>query len=225
MTRIDQDDKGILTHQLSAALRRVENLSEFSRRSGLNLRQLTRYMSEGVEPSASVLVKICRELGMSIEELLYGAKDVAATKNVSSLSEEMVMIPQLDVYASAGPGSRNDAPDIVSRMAFPAVLLRHYGVKEEDAHFITARGDSMLPTIADGQLLLVNRAVRRVKNQAIYVVSLDGDVQVKRVDRSLDGSVTLISDNKAHIPVLLVPADAERLLVEGHVFWGGKEIR
>ncbi len=56
-------------------------------------------------------------------------------------------------------------------------------------------GDSMRPTIFDGDVALVNTADKRIQNSRVYAVMVDGEVRVKRLYKTLDGKVRVVSDN------------------------------
>ena len=53
----------------------------------------------------------------------------------------------------------------------------------------------MEPTICSGDLLLVYRSKLQVKGERIYLINLDDEVMVKRVEWLLDGSVIIRGDN------------------------------
>ena len=64
----------------------------------------------------------------------------------------------------------------------------------------TATGESMTPTIRDGNTLLIDTTDRTFRNFGIYVLEINGQRLVKRVQRKHDGSLVLISDNSAYQP-------------------------
>jgi phage repressor protein C with HTH and peptisase S24 domain len=53
----------------------------------------------------------------------------------------------------------------------------------------------MEPTICPGDLLLVDRSKLQVRGEKIYLINLDDEVMVKRVESLLDGSVVIHNDN------------------------------
>ena len=53
----------------------------------------------------------------------------------------------------------------------------------------------MEPTICSGDLLLVDRSKLQVRGERIYLINLDDEVMVKRVEWLLDGSVVIRGDN------------------------------
>nr|WP_256448909.1 S24 family peptidase [Methylosinus sp. KRF6] len=129
------------------------------------------------------------------------------------------MVPIRDVAAAAGAGMVNHSAEVVDRLPFSRALLRRYGVNPDRAEFIRAAGDSMEPTIRSGELVLVDRSKRELRADAIYAIDLGEDVRIKRIRRNFDGSLTLISDNKALYPEEhLSSADAERLTIRGRAF-------
>ena len=62
----------------------------------------------------------------------------------------------------------------------------------------------MEPRIQDGDLLLVDTTEQQFHSFGVYVLEVGGERLVKRVQRKVDGSLTLISDNTAyeadHVP-------------------------
>lgn len=86
---------------------------------------------------------------------------------------------------------------------------------------LTAYGDSMSPTFADGDLLLVDRGINQIKLDAVYVIARDGELFVKRVRRRLqDGAVVIKSDNPLFGPDDIIEnGERAQLDVLGRVVW------
>lgn len=85
---------------------------------------------------------------------------------------------------------------------------------------ISAYGDSMAPTFTDGDLLLVDRGVHEIKLDAVYVLALNNELYVKRIQRRItDGAVIIKSDNPLYDPVVVDNGERERLRVLGRVVW------
>jgi SOS-response transcriptional repressor LexA len=209
------NDDGREHVQLKKLLAEVPNMSELARISGINRRSLDRYR-DGMEPSLTAAAKIARALNRPIDDLVYGGSTYLLG---AQAPDDVAMIPFLSIQGSAGPGLVNNGIEVIDSIPFSRKLLRRHGVAPENTHAITARGDSMLPTISDGQILLIDTSVRRVRQDAIYALSIDDDIRIKRIQRGMGGTLTLKSDNANYEPELLSPADAEKLRVEGRVFW------
>ncbi|MGO4286893.1 S24 family peptidase [Bosea sp. TAB14] len=130
----------------------------------------------------------------------------------------------LDLVASAGAGFENEHPLELRRLPFSGALLAALGVKPANARFWTVHGDSMLPTIADGSIVLVDTSVNQVAGDGIYIVIVGNHLRIKRVARGWDNQVTLISDNPRYPTETLAPHEAQDLRIAGQVKWAGGKV-
>ncbi|SMC86580.1 S24 family peptidase [Novosphingobium sp. B1] len=134
-----------------------------------------------------------------------------------AITAEWADIPRLPLGASAGPGTL-PAEEIPSgRLRFNHRWLKGQGLEPAMLSVIEVEGDSMEPTLRDGDEILVDRTPRPLR-AGIHVIRLDDVLLVKRLEPGPGGSVRIISDNSAY-PRL------ERLLNEvelvGRVVWKG----
>ena len=113
--------------------------------------------------------------------------------------------------------------DTVGFLAFQASWLAKKGINPDCARVLTAKGDSMEPTIRDGDVLLVDTSIDSLINHGIYVLVYAGLVLVKRVTKRMDGSVLIRSDNREAYDDEIVAADATHdLIIAGRVMWFGR---
>jgi len=211
------DHRTPLAKRINAAIEKAGGKSAFARFSGISVRNLTRYANENVVPGMKMMEKLAKALKMDVS-VLMGDERQAVIQDVDV--PDQVAIPFLSVTASAGHGARNDAQRGEASFSFPRNRLRELGANSSRVEFIKARGDSMEPTIKDGSIVLVDRSQKEIVGDAIYVLSIGENVLIKRVQRQIDGTLTLISDNSAvYPPIRLSKADAEQLRVHGRVFW------
>ena len=99
-------------------------------------------------------------------------------------------------------------------------LIDTLGLDPAKAAMLRARGDSMEPTIADGDQIVVDeRDVRVTANPAVFVLRVDGVLLVKRVSRA-GGGVRVASDNPAY-PAFV--ADGAEII--GRVVWLARVLR
>lgn len=215
-----------LAARLRQAVKDAGGNSVVSEISGVPPRSLTNYLGGKNEPPVSALSKIASACRVSLDWLAtgenatssYNRPDVAQSGN-----EDWVLVPIRDIAAAAGAGMINHGAEIIDRLPFSRAILRRYGVNPDRAEFIRAAGDSMEPTIRNGDLVLVDRSKREVRADAIYAIDVGEDVRIKRIRQNFDGSLTLISDNKSLYPEeRLSSADAEHLQVRGRVLWTEK---
>jgi transcriptional regulator with XRE-family HTH domain len=215
-----------LRTRLQEKLGGVENLAEFARVNDLDRRALNRYLHEGTEPTVSSLLKLSEALDVSLDELAFGKQAPLTILPPSDDIEGYVRVPFLDVRASAGPGRLSLPADTVAQsvLLFSQVWLRNLGVSPHAAELLHAEGDSMSPTIQDGDLMLVDRGFGEVVHGKIYALVYNGLVVVKRVQRLAAGGILLISDNERYPSETIGRDEIGELNVQGRVAWYGRAI-
>ena len=130
---------------------------------------------------------IARYLNVSEAEL-GGAAAAARTE---------IAVRRLDVAAAAGAGSLASEDPDGPVLRFDPLLLRAMGVSGARAAMLAVTGDSMEPTLQDGDLILVDEQNRRVDRRGgIYVLRLDDALVVKRL-RMAGDTIAILSDNPA----------------------------
>lgn len=78
----------------------------------------------------------------------------------------------------------------------------------------------MAPTFSDGDLLLIDRGVSEIRLDAVYVLALNNELYIKRVQRRItDGAVIIKSDNPLYDPVVVENGERQNLEVLGRVVW------
>lgn len=130
-----------------------------------------------------------------------------------------------DARASAGPGALNtDYPEPEGYRIFPLGWLRSITpANPEMLAILTVAGDSMEPTLENGDQILIDRSVRHLGRDGLYVLSADNDTQVKRLSRDpRDRSVTISSDNPKAKSWSGV--DEGLIHVLGRVLWLGRKV-
>lgn len=146
-----------------------------------------------------------------------------------TISGDMIDIPVLDVCGSMGPGlALPDHDEVVERMIVSGAWLRRNvsSTATGNLALITGYGDSMEGTFSDGDLLLVDRGVVDIKIDGVFVLALNDELYIKRLQRRPDGTVLMISDNKKYEPFLIQNGDREKFTVLGRVLlaWNAKKL-
>ncbi len=207
---VDDDPRAALATLVSAS--EGESLSSLSRLLGRNEAYLQQFVKRGsprrlAEADRAILA---RYFGVD-EAVLGGPRLTSPPPRVS--------VPRLDARVSAGPGALNDADRIVGAIDFPPQMLRSLGVRGAVA-LVEAKGDSMAPGIADGDLLLVDQGDRRLTATGrVFVIRIDGATLVKRVTRRAAATV-VTSDNPLASPVVSGAVE-----VIGRVVWQSRAVR
>lgn len=172
-----------------AARTRGASLAALSRLLGRNPAYLQQYVRRG---SPRVLPE--RERGVLADYLGIDERALGAPER----GGRAVPVPRLDVRASAGPGALVGQERALAPAMLGEAVLRAAGIASEHASVITVSGESMAPTLLDGDQLLIDGA-ERCPGAGIFVVRLGEELLVKRLRRERAGWL-LVSDNPHHAP-------------------------
>ncbi len=209
---------------------RGENYADLSRLIGRNPTYIQQFIKRGTprkldEEDRRVLA---RYFGVA-EEMLGGKPAPSVPLSAPRLARTRAMppivaVPRLSLGASAGSGSLDEDERAAGAMAFDAQWLRQLGVRPQRVSIIRVDGESMAPTLSDGDDIMVDHddGADRLRD-GVYVLRLDGVLMVKRVAMGpRRGRFSVVSDNP-HYPDW---SDIEPALVEiiGRVVWTGRRL-
>ncbi|WP_051213448.1 LexA family transcriptional regulator [Rubritepida flocculans] len=140
--------------------------------------------------------------------------------------DRFAMLPVYDAMVSAGPGAEAEETPPATRIAFRVDWLKRVARGNlGDLVVLTVDGDSMEPTLRQGDSVLVDMGQQRPgQKDGIYVIRTDGGLQAKRVAvNPTNGRVSVISDNKDLYPAFVDLSPAE-IQVIGRVIWLGRQV-
>jgi phage repressor protein C with HTH and peptisase S24 domain len=158
---------------------------------------------------------ILREANVS-----YGMETILAWEHPDDLPEgEFVMVPRLDVHLSAGGGHDQVEIELTKEnpQAFRTEWIRLMRLKPNKLAAMRASGDSMEPTIHDGDSLLVDTSQVDVVDGKVYALWYEGGERVKRLFRLPGGALRILSDNPRFPPIELGPEYAGHVRIIGRV--------
>ncbi|MFN4058184.1 MAG: helix-turn-helix transcriptional regulator [Roseinatronobacter sp.] len=109
-------------------------------------------------------------------------------------------VARFDAAGSAGDGVLNlDGPPI-DHLAFSKRWLTQNGINAGDCVLIDVTGDSMEPSLYDGDLVMIDRRKTSIRSGRIYAFR-DGDgLRIKRLELIPGAAIILRSDNPKHAP-------------------------
>jgi len=173
-----------------------------------------------------LMARIDRQHGPALEMARKAAEMEAAIE--ASFGPQYIPIPVYDAFLAAGNGHLNDTDAVTGSLAFRKDWLNDMGLSRDSAVIATASGDSMEPTIHNGDMLLIDldrtsvparaREAGDTRPSGIYAVLDDGAARVKRVELAAPGTFALLSDNPA-FPVEFRPSESMSII--GRVVWWG----
>lgn len=216
---------------LEAAIQqRGEDYSSLSRLIGRNAAYIQQFIKRGVPRRLAEEDRRRLSRYLSIPEEKLGGPPASSPALASSASPrardgDLVLVPRLDIRASAGHGAFDVDERPVARLGFhPGWLREITGGSPAGLSMIRVSGDSMNPTLADGDEILVDRndAADRLRD-GIYVLRVDDTLMVKRL--AIDPaarSITIVSDNSAY--PTWPNRDPARIEVIGRAVWTGRRL-
>ena len=177
---------------------------------------------KGRMPFFGDVARMAIEKGVRLDWIATGQGAMLAGERDPALNAEYVFIPRYDVRAGAGFGQPVLSEEINGFLAFRQDWIRQK-LRRNPANLVVieAFGDSMQPTISDGDVMLVDVSEDRVRGSAIYIVGAGNEAVVKRVELRLDGSLLVKSDNPSYETIILPRDDADELRVICKVVWTG----
>lgn len=114
--------------------------------------------------------------------------------------------------------SAGNAAGFLSELLLPLDwITRILRTTPEALSFVEANGDGMSPAIAEGDMLLLDRAEPRFRGAGVYALLVDDALIIKRIGVKLDGTLVVSSDNPAYRPEELPRGRIEDLHIVGRV--------
>ncbi|MEM8827003.1 MAG: S24 family peptidase, partial [Pseudomonadota bacterium] len=152
----------------------------------------------------------------------------AVTPGEARAQTDYMLVPYYSaIGASAGAGALSDEEEAAeSALAFQVRWVKEItGSDPNLLSVINVQGDSMLPTLGDGDPILVDRGdgAERLRD-GIYVMRSDDALIVKRVVRNpVANRIRIVSDNALYPDIGdCGPADVD---IIGRVVWVGRQLK
>lgn len=231
--------------ELGGRIRAVRDLvarmsrDDFAQHLQMTRSSLQLYEENKREPKPSLLRAMAAKFGIGAGWLLTGEgpmrqerteTDTAPCACLDTLGnpvdlEEFVFIPRYNLQASAGHGATTDGEKPVFSMAFRRYWIANYlHADPHDLSVISVKGDSMEGVLNDKDVILINRSDTYAAS-GLFVLRIDGDLVVKRVQRLPGGMLEISSANEAYKPFSVDshnPPDDFSII--GRVVWFGRQI-
>lgn len=143
----------------------------------------------------SNILDFCALKKISINWLLYG-------QDPSSLidSTDKYWIKYFPTISVSAGGGAYDAEDQFEKLDLPDffvdIIGGHENLKNMEA--INVTGDSMEPTLNNGNIIFIDKTKADTAKDGIYAFVNENGLFVKRIQKRVDGSLDIISDNKEY---------------------------
>ena len=200
---------------------RGEDFAGLSRLIGRNSAYIQQFVRRGVPKKLSESDRRKLARYFSVPESMLGAPE----GDYDLAQSNLVPIMQSAVRASAGPGAIPDGESARPYFAFDERWLRRLtSASPGQLSVIKVEGDSMAPTLADGDDILIDRNDGNDRlRDGIYVLRIDEALVVKRLAlHPIARRVTVQSDNPAYSD--WPDCDLKDVHCIGRVIWAGRKV-
>ena len=189
--------------------------TELARRVGMSQGSIANLIA-GRSAGSRHLHSIARELETTVDFLTGRIDDPSEgavappTADVVAEQLDAVMIREIEVGYAMGAGAVID--DFVTEKAVPISRSWLRGLTTAPPEKIVVargRGDSMMPTILDGDLCFIDLSKTTLDDQdRIWALAYAGFGMIKRLRQLADGSLQINSDNASVSPQLAYDSEA-----------------
>lgn len=214
-------------------LRSSANMTQerLSKKLGLSHRAIGSWKQRQHIPPGDVCVSLAQIFGTTVEYLITGEElslpdddfiepkpsEYRNEKGIISADpdEPLVKIPIAPQKLSAGVGQEFLSPSaFIGHVSILKRMVR--GLDPSSLVAAEVRGDSMIGiNLSDGDIVVFTRGI--VSGEGLYVISLFGEVKVKRLEFRRSENIIVVSSENSQYSPETVPLDSPDLVVLGKV--------
>lgn len=158
-------------------------------------------------------------------EFYFGPpRDTSPSPEIEIDGERFAAIPRFEAELAAGAGRLNGDEAPVEHLAFNRAWLDRLGLPPSKACLLRIRGESMRPELHDGDMVLIDRRRRAIRDRRVYAfVDIDGLARVKRLEVKPGERIILRSDNPESETEIREGPDMNAVAegIIGEVVWSG----
>lgn len=195
------------------------------------IRNWRRRVEKGLDSGANgrSLALVASALGVSSQWLIEGVDNLSVVTSSPVKSQRPQILGNLrhvrvfDIEASAGGGAVITDEDPIYEIGFAPEMLQSISrAANDELAVIRVRGDSMMPTLMDGDMMLVDTTKQNLNYDGMFILRYDDVLRVKRIDKNPASGLLLVkSDNQMYEAFSVSPSD---LVVVGRVVWIGRRV-
>lgn len=211
---------GIETRILSVA-NLYESRKHAADAAGSGVSSLQRWITGDGMPAFDSIAQLALKQGVSLEWLATGQGSMFAEGEADEgeLDSKYAFIPLYDATCSAGSGAWNDRERVLTHIAFTRYSLRKQGLEVSQLSAVRIKGDSMEPLLHDNDTVLIDHNQSSITADGIYVLRVEDHLYAKRLQRQMDGSLLVISENNVYKPMTVGKEALNDLAIIGRVVW------
>ncbi len=188
-------------------------------KTGLSQNYISQIHTGARDGSIEAIDQIAVALGLGLPEF-FACKD--------DLTPEIVFVERVKARPRAGTGGLETDGETTGLYSFHKSFITRKRGRPENMKIFEVSGDSMEPTLADSDLIMINQGDKDIRSGQIYLLRLggieDSELMVKRLERRPGNMLLLRSDNPHYedIPVHMAEVDGE-IEIFGRMVWSCRE--
>lgn len=166
---------------------------------------------------------------VDLNYLIKGQEEKEEEKKITAIEKpsefdrsKIEYIPMSDTALSAGGGAFADYESIRDYYAFKKDWLIRTVTAVKNAVLVGVIGNSMEPTIKDGDAVMLDVGRTHLYDGNIYALRLDGTVMIKRLSVRPNDQVKIISDNSLEHESYI--AERKNIHIIGQVVWYARSL-
>lgn len=203
----DRINKKMTEHGLSQA--------DLIRGTGAGRATVSGWVNGTNKPSAKHLDALARTLKTTTSWILTGISSdeknfqlVESWDSSTPLEDDEVEIPFFKDFSFAcGSGAIGEAlANEKRKLRMSKATLRNKAIDKKNAVATSASGDSMSPTIKDGDTIHIDLGRKIIKDGKIFAICHGGLFMAKRLYNLPMGGIRIVSDNAAEYPEIQLTA-------------------
>ncbi|GHV01054.1 transcriptional regulator [Campylobacterota bacterium] len=149
----------------------------------------------------------CAKRRISINWMLFDQSAASLVENTEKYSFVRYFS---EAKLSAGGGAF-DLGEEYEVAQLPSLIANALGITDGEVDIVAVEGDSMEPTLSNGDLMAISRKEQKIKDGGIYALATPHGLFIKRVQREASGFISLMSDNPDYEPIR-IGADEARII-------------
>jgi len=166
-------------------------------------------------PSFDLLEKITGALGVSLPEF-FACKD-------DSLPE-IVFVERVKARPRGGTGGLETDAESSNMYSFHSSFIARKRGNPADMKIFEVAGDSMSPTLNNGDLIMVNLLDTDVRTGCVYLLRIGDELMVKRLENRPGNMLLIRSDNPAYEDIPVSKGDSSgEVQIYGRMVWSCRE--
>ncbi|NRA88021.1 MAG: helix-turn-helix transcriptional regulator [Rhizobiales bacterium] len=209
---MNKNIENVFLSRLKTVVDEFETKKLAAQTAGITTMQLDRWLSGASNPPFKGLGALCERSDKTLDWLFSG-------KNIST---QIIDIPRHSLKLSAGGGSPVDRVKFVDNIPFTCEFFQKKlpYTSITNLMIFDAAGDSMLPTINDGDLVMIDSSKNEI-GDGLYAFTIDNMAHIKRLQQTIDGIIIKSDNHELYDNYELKFEDQNKIRIIGKVVWKG----